>query len=209
MSNYSFKNKNNIISIKNLNFPNHDNTQYKFKNLKLSSLNKLPHAYEGELTDRTRKKSSKLNQSEMSKTIRESNLKVISKLIIKGNKMISNKSLQKRNIFSKKIEKNNSLNTISKIFREPNHIQNMLLEYSDIKPKKQKHIHIYNKNINKDKVFKKFFQKSNNSLIKNLSRNNNILNININNNSFKTDISNTFNEHEINNYTQRNIIFII
>ena len=204
MSNISFKNQNKIISIKNLILPNHNNITNKHKNLKLSSLNKLCHTYEGEFTDRTRKKSSKLNQSEMSKTLRDSNSKLISKFIIKGNKMISSKSLQKRNIFSKKIGKNNSLNEISKILMEPNHIQNMLLEYSDIKPKKQKFIQINNKNINKDKIFKKFFQKSNNSLIKNLSRNSNILNININNNSFKTNISNTFNEHEINNYTQRN-----
>ena len=204
MSNYSIKNKNKIINIKNLILPNHDNIEYKYKDLKLSSFPKLCHTYEGELTDRTRKKSFKLNQSEMCKTIRDSNSKVISKLILKGNKMISSKSLQKRNIFSKKREKNNSLNKNSKIFMEPNHIKNMLFEYSDIKPKKQKYIQINNKNINKDKIFKKFFQKSNNSLIKNLSRNSNILNININNNSFKTNISNTFNEHEINNYTQRN-----
>ena len=207
MSNISFKNQNKIISIKNLILPNHNNIQNKHKNLKLSSLNKLCHTYEGEFTDRTRKQSSKFNQSEMSKTLRDSNSKLISKFIIKGNKMISSKSLQKRHIFSKKIGKNNSLNEISKILMEPNHIQNMLLEYSDIKPKKKKFIQINNKNINKDKIFKKFFQKSNNSLIKNLSRNNNILNININNNSFKTNISNTFNDQEINNYTQRNTYF--
>ena len=208
MSNYSIKNKNKIINIKNLILPNHDNIEYKYKDIKLSSFPKLCHTYEGELTDRTRKKSFKLNQSEMCKTIRDSNSKVISKLILKGNKMISSKSLQKRNIFSKKREKNNSLNKNSKIFMEPNHIKNMLFEYSDIKPKKQKYIQINNKNTNKSKLlFKKLFQKSNNSLIKNLSRNSNILNININNNSFKTNISNTFTDNEINNYTQRNTYF--
>ena len=207
MSNYSKKNKNKIINIKNLILPNHDDIQYKYKKLKLSSLNKLCHTSEGELTDRTRKKSSKLNQSEMYKTLRDPNSKVISKFIIKGNNKISSKNLQKRNKFSKKNEKNNSLSAINKIFMESNHKKNNPLEYSDIKPKKQKYIQINNKNINKDKIFKKFFQKSNNSLIKNLSRNSNILNININNNSFKTNISNTFNENEINNYTQRNTYF--
>ena len=71
------------------------------------------------------------------------------------------------------------MNTKKRTYMELKQIKNKLLEYSDIKPKKQKFIHIYNKSMNKDKIFKKFFQKSNNSLIKNLSRNNNILNINI------------------------------
>ena len=208
MSNYSIKKKNKAINIKNLIFPKQDENKYKFKNLKLSSLNKLNNAYEGELTDRTHRKSSKLNQSELCKTIRNYTSKAISKLIFKcDNNNIKSNSLKKRKKFSNTKKGDNSLNTIKRTYMELKQIKNKLLEYSDIKPKKQKFIHIYNKSMNKDKIFKKFFQKSNNSLIKNLSRNNNILNININNNSFKTNISNTFNENEINNYTQRNTYF--
>ena len=208
MSNYSINNKNKIISIKNLILSSQDEIQNKFKNLKLSSLNKLCHTYEGELTDRNRKKSSNLNQTQLCKTIRGSEPKIISKVILKSKNMVNSKSLQKRNNFLKNKEKNNSLNKTNKKYIESNHKKNMLLEYSDIKPKKQKYIQINNKNINKSKIlFKKFFQKSNNSLIKNLSRNSNILNININNNSFKTNISNTFTDNEINNYTQRNTYF--
>ena len=73
----------------------------------------------------------------------------------------------------------------------------MMLDYSDIKPKKQQIFNI-NKKFNKDKLIKNFFKKTI-SLINNLSRNNN------KNIFYKTNNSNTFiDNNNINNFTQRN-----
>ena len=192
--------KNKTINVKNLLFQTYDDFSYKYKNLKLSSLNQLFHTTEGDLTDRSEKqpkKTSRTNHHEISKTMRDSNKKIFCKKIFNPN----NKSIKKgNNLIKTKKEENNSLNKMMNTHREINKIKNLILEYSDIKPKKQKFIQINNdKNIKKVNLINKFFLKSNHGLIKNLSRNSN------NNNSFKTNISNTFHDLDIlNNYTQRN-----
>ena len=199
MSLFSKQVKNKTINIKNLLFQTYDDFSFKYKNLKLSSLNQLFHTTDGDLTDRSEKhpkKSSRINHHEISKTMRDSNKKIFSKKIFNPN----NKSIKRgNNLIKTKKEENNSLNKMMNTHREINKIKNLILEYSDIKPKKQKFIQINNdKNIKKVNLINKFFFKSNHCLIKNLSRNSN------NNNSFKTNISNTFHDLDINNYTQRN-----
>ena len=199
MSIFSKKVKNKTINIKNLLLRTYDDFSDKYKNLKLSSLNQLCQTFEGELTDRTekhKKKLSRINHNEVSKTMRDSNKKIFSRKILNQN----NESIKRgNNLIKTKKEENNSLNKMMNTHREINKIKNLLLEYSDIKPKKQKFIQINNdKGIKKVNLINKFFFKSHHGLIKNLSRNDN------NNNSFKTNISNTFHDLEINNYTQRN-----
>ena len=115
--------------------------------------------------------------------------------------MLLNNYVKNRNKYTciKKDESDSLNNNAINTYRENNKIRNLLLEYSGIKPKKQKLIQINDKKfINQKKLINinNFFLKSF-SLLNNPSRNNN------SNNSFKTNNSNNFYDTDINNFTQR------
>ena len=210
MSSFPKRAKKRAINIKALILQSNVNINYKNKNLKLSSINQLFQSNEEHsLTERSekfRKNSSKKKLEVMCKTMREPIKKEMQKINCneKNNKKIFflNNFIKNKNKFiTIRKDDSDSLSNKFDTYRESNKIKNLMLEYSDIKPKKQKFLHINKKFINKDKLIKNIFLKSI-SLINNLSRNNN----NNKNICFGTNKSNTFidDNNNINNLTQRN-----
>lgn len=206
MSSFPKRAKKRAINIKALILQSNVNINYKNKNLKLSALNQIFQSNEEhsltERSDNFRKNQSKKKIEEMSKTLKVPYKKSVQKINYndKNNKKIFflNNFIKNRNKFiSFKKDDSDSLSNKFDTYRESNKLKNMMLEYSDIKPKKQKIFNI-NKKFNKDKLIKNFFKKTI-SLINNLSRNNN------KNIFYKTNNSNTFiDNNNINNFTQRN-----
>ena len=207
MSDFPSKTKRKAINIKSLILQSHEDLKYKYQNLKLSSLNKLCHTYEEEPTEQSEKflmmDTSKKKISGLCKTNRDSSKKSLGKINfyaqnIKNNFFFNNFVRNRNNLICFKKEEGDSLNKMMNTYRGTNDMKNhLLLEYSGIKPKKQKFIKINKiKPINKKQLINKIFHKSN-ILIQNLSRNNN------NNISFKTNKSNTFFDNDLNNFTQR------
>ena len=209
MSSFPKRAKKRAINIKALILQSNVNINYKNKNLKLSAINQLFQSNEEHsLTERSekfRKNSSKKKLEEMCKTMREPIKNSMQKINYneKNNKKIFflNNFIKNKNKFiTIRKDDSDSLSNKFDTYRENNKLKNLMLEYSDIKPKKQKFLHINKKFINKDKLIKNIFLKSI-SLINNLSRNNN----NNKNICFGTNKSKTFidNNNE-NNLTQRN-----
>ena len=202
MSSFPIKTKRRTINIKSLILHPCDDIKYKFKNLKISSLKTLYQTFDGEYNEKNEKfklaNTSRGQLKGMRGILKESSKKTLNrtKYYNKNNILFDDFLKNIKNLSSNKKGENERLNTAVNTYRGNNKINNLLLDCSNIKPKKQKFIQLRNQTITKNKLINNFIFNSNN-IKKTIKK------VNNNNNSAKTNKSNTLYDNDINNYTQR------
>ena len=144
MSSFPTKTKRRTINIKSLILQPRDDIKYKFKNLKISSLKTLYQTFDGEYNEKNEKfklaNTSRRQLKGMRGILKESSKKTLNrtKYYNKNNILFDDFLKNIKNLSSNKKGENERLNTAVNTYRGNNKINNLLLDCSNIKPKKQK-----------------------------------------------------------------------